>query len=457
MRYLPLLASLALLLPMPARAAAPAAIQFPPGFLWGAATAAHQVEGHMTNDWVDWEHVPGHVAHGDTSALGTGSYERYDQDFALAEGMGHTIHRMSVEWARIEPRKGVIDQAAVAHYHQVFASLRKHHMLPMVTLFHFTNPVWVAEQGGWLNQATVEDFGRFAAFMGKEFHAEVPWWCTLNEPNVYGFQAYDAGNWPPAHKSRSEALHAMANLFRGHALAYRALHAADPHAMVGVANHIAPFDTLAGLHPLEAATAYFNDDVFNHAPLRAQATGVRRFTIPGAQGVDERAAGDASCIDFLGVNYYTRWVCVPGVKDRIPMPNCPVTAMGWEDYPEGMVRALKLANAYSHLPDGRRVPLVITENGVDDPTGATRPSYMVRHLAAVKRAIDEGVDVRGYIHWTLIDNYEWAEGYRPKFGLYQLDRAHGLARVETPAVPLFRQIASANGIDADTLAKYTSP
>jgi beta-glucosidase len=443
--------------------AAAAAFQFPQGFLWGAATAAHQVEGHMSNDWVPWEKVAGHVHANDTSAVGVGHYERFDQDFALAEAMGHNAHRLSVEWARIEPQPGKIDWAAVDHYHAVFASLRKHHLKPMVTLFHFTNPPWVAAQGGWLAPKTADDFARFAAFMGREYGKQVDTWITLNEPNVYAFNAYDAGTWPPAHQSREEALQVMANELRGHARAYHALHEADHEdadgdgtaVQVGIANHVAVFDPMSPFNAIEAATAYFNDTVFNRAPMRAASTGLLQFEIPGARGVKQFDPLAASSVDFIGVNYYTRWVCVSGgAKERIPMPGAPTTAMGWEDYPYGLYRALQLANGYSRLPDGRHVPILITENGVDDPDGSARASYLVRHLQEVAHAIRDGVDVRGYIHWTLMDNFEWADGYRPRFGLYHVDREHGLARVPTPAVGVFERIARANALSPEIVAAY---
>jgi beta-glucosidase len=316
----------------------------------------------------------------------------------------------------------------------------------------------VARQGGWLAPQTADDFARFAAFMGREFGKDVDCWITLNEPNVYAFQAYDAGNWPPSHQSREEALQVMANLFRGHARAYHALHEAD-HAggpvEVGVANHLALFDPMSPINAIEAATAYFNDAVFNRAPLRAASTGLLQFEIPGATGVKVFDPLAESSVDFIGVNYYTRWVCVSGgPKERIPMPGSACTAMGWEDYPYGLYRALQLANGYSHLPDGRHVPILITENGIDDPDGKARASYLVRHLAEVAHAIRDGVDVRGYIHWTLMDNFEWADGYRPRFGLFHVDRQHDLARVPTPAVAVFERIARSNALTPEILAPY---
>jgi beta-glucosidase len=457
---------LALSLAGPTRAETePADWTFPKGFLWGAATAAHQVEGGLKNDWAPYEATPGAIAHGDTSAVAVDHYHRFDEDFALAAGMGHNAHRLSVEWARIEPARGQWDEAAIAHYHEVFRSLKRHGLTPMVTLHHFTNPDWVAAQGGWLSPRTLEDFARFAAFMGREFGGEVDMWVTVNEPNVYAFQCFDAGLWPPHHHSRDEALRVLANMAEGHALAYRALHRTDTidadgdgqAASVGVAQHIALFDAFTFWNPLDQARAYFNDAVFNRAFLQAATTGEVRFELPGLQGVHERFPEALGAMDFIGVNYYTRWRCTSfGPRDRVPTPGADVNALGWEIYPEGIRRALAIANDYTRLPDGRRVPLYVTENGIDDRDGSHRSRYLVRHLAEVRRAIADGLDVRGYMHWTLMDNFEWSEGYGPRFGLYSVDRqpGHHLARIPTAAVGVFKAITAANGLTPELLKTY---
>jgi len=430
-------------------------IRFPAGFLWGAATAAHQVEGHLHNDWEAFEQKPGAIAHGDRST------DAFDEDFALAEQMGHNAHRLSFEWARIEPARGVYDPGAIAHYHAMLASMKAHGLTPLVTLHHFTNPVWVAAQGGWLSARTVQDFADYAAFMGREFGAEVDWWVTLNEPNVYAFEAYQAGVFPPAHHDLGEALRVMANLAHAHALAYRALHRADrvaadcqgEPARVGIAQHVALFDPYHGWNPIDWFVAHGSDEVFNRAFLVAATAGRLDFALPLLPGVHESEPEGASALDFIGVNYYTRWRCT-AFGQRLPSPGAPTNGLGWELYPEGLYRALSLANEYTRLPDGRRIPLLVTENGIDDRSGDVRSAYLVQHLAQVARAIRDGMDVRGYLHWTLMDNFEWAEGYAPRFGLFTVDRAHGLARRATPTVAVFREIARANSLSPDLLSRY---
>jgi beta-glucosidase len=442
------------------------AVTFPKGFWWGAATAAHQVEGGQKNDWEAYEATPGAIAHGDTSALAVDHYRRFDEDFALAEGMGHNAHRLSVEWARIEPQRGQWNEEAIAHYHAVFRSMKRHGLAPMVTLHHFTNPQWVAAQGGWLAERTVEDFARFAAFMGREYGSEVDCWVTVNEPNVYAFQAYDDGLWPPKHKNRHEALRVIAQLAKAHAAAYRALHRADTRdaggdgvaASVGVAQHLTLVQARSIWNPLEQATTYFDDQIFNRGFLHAATTGDVRFELPGVEGVRETYSPAASAMDFIGVNYYTRWR-VLGSGERVATPGAPQSALGWEIYPEGIERALAIADDYTRLPDGRKIPLYITENGIDDRDGAKRSAFLVRHLAAVGHAIAQGRDVRGFMYWTLMDNFEWSEGYAPHFGLYAVDRApgHGLKRLPTATVPVFKAITAANGLTPALLETYDAP
>lgn len=439
----------------------PKAVAFPAGFLWGAGTAAHQAEGHLANDWTGaFEAKVGNIYQGGTSEIGADFYNRFDADFALARSMGHNSQRLSIEWSRIEPTRGVRDAAAIAHYHAVFASMKAHGLKPIVVLQNYTSPKWVAAQGGWIADKTIGDFARYAAFVGLEYGAQVDTWIPLNEPNMHAFNSFEAGLWPPQHTSRDEALLALANMAKGHAAAYHALHAADQddadadgkNAEVGTAVHVVLFDAARWYHPVDVATAYFNDRVFNRAFFKAVTTGDLDFTIPGASGVKGKWASAANTVDFLGFTYNTRWICRGG--DRSAKAGQPVTDTGAEIYAEGLYRAAKQVNGYHKLPDGRRVPLLVTENGMADGTGLARPAFTVQHLQQLGRAIDAGVDVRGYLAWSLLDGFEWHNGYSAKFGLYKVDRTNNLARVATPAVALFGQITAANGLSSALISQY---
>lgn len=437
-------------------------LHFPEGFLWGAATAAHQVEGNLDNDWAHFERRPRRIKNGDRSDVGVDHYNRFDSDFALAEGMGHNAHRLSVEWSRIEPERGMWNRDAVAHYHGVLASLRKRGLEPLLTLHHFTSPRWVAEQGGWLSERTAVDFARFAAFLAREFREEVRYWITINEPNIYSWHSYVTGIWPPGKKSFRAAAQVLATMGHGHVQAYHAIHEAyreDARLAapnVGISQNLMTFEPHSPRSPLDRLLASAGDHIFNRSFLEAVTTGHGRFTVPVLGGVRttyDKARGGT--LDFLGVNYYTRIHC------RFPTavmaaPGAPVNDLGWEIYPEGLYRALRLAGEYATLQGGRRIPIIVTENGMDDRGGLRRGEYLIQHLAAVHRAIESGVDVRGYIHWTLMDNFEWAEGYAPRFGLYYIDRENGLARVETPAVPIYRGVIERNAVPAEMVERFVA-
>src|SRR5262245_7266925 len=434
--------------------------RFPDRFLWGTATSAHQVEGgNRFNDWWRFERQPGAIADGTVSGEACRHWELFDRDFALAAGDGHNAHRFSIEWSRIEPERGRIDPAAVAHYHEVLASLVRHRLTPLVTLHHFTLPVWIADQGGWENRDTIERFAEFARFAAREYGGEVDWWCTVNEPEVYAFRAYSEGVWPPRKHDDSAALEVMANQLEAHARAYRILRETDTRdadgdgraAWVGFAKHWVPLEPLRTWFPLDTLRASIEHGVFNRAVAAAPVTGRIEFSIPGARAVRRHVPDLEGSLDWVGLNYYTRWKVdslgrVPHVAPR----GAALTELGWETHPAGFEAALAELGA-----DG--MPVVVTENGFADATDAVRPLALLEYLAAMGRAIDRGVKVLGYMHWSLMDNFEWAEGFKPRFGLYAVDFADP-ARPRTPrrSAGLFARIARANAITPDVVAEIAA-
>lgn len=397
---------------------------FPPGFLWGAATSAHQVEGdNRGNDWWRFEQQSGVIRGDDRSGDACRHYERFDQDFALAETDGHGAHRLSFEWSRLEPAPGQFDAGAVAHYHAVLASLHRHRLAPIVTLHHFTNPCWLADAGGWEDRHAIDHFERFVRFCAREFGAEVDWWCTVNEPEVYAFRSYSEGAWPPAVRDNSRALTVIANLLEAHARAYRVLHAEDQvdadqdghAARVGFAKHRVRLEPLRAWHPLDRLMAYFEDRVFNTAVEQAAFGGVIDLSIPGARSVRRVVPELKGALDWYGLNHYTRWMVKSLVPDsHVLRPGASANDLGWELHPEGFEHALGGASAL-----GR--PVLVTENGFADATDRLRPQALLEHIEAMHRAITRGANVLGYLHWSLLDNFEWSEGFHGRFGLYGVD------------------------------------
>jgi len=412
-------------------------LSFPEGFLFGTATAATQIEGHCEDsDWAAFAREPGRIRGGDTPAVACDHLHRFREDVALQQRLGMGAHRLSLEWARIERRPGELDPAAWDHYRAVLGAHRDAGITPMVTVHHFTLPGWLAARGGLLCPELPERLARFAAQAVEALGDLCSLWVTINEPNVLAAHAHLFGIWPPGRSSPVEAARALQALFRAHVAMYRAMHEAAArrgHALAaGVAHHLRVVEPERPGRLDDRACARLYDLTFNESFAGALC---RRRTH-----------------DFFGLNYYTRDKARfsrahahEGFLARTVPPGAEVNDLGWEIYPEGLGRLL---DAWGPRAG---VPLYITENGIADADDDQRPRFLVRHLAEVARAAARGVDVRGYMHWSLMDNFEWAEGYAPRFGLVRVDYATQ-ERQPRPSAELYARIARARGIDAETLA-----
>ncbi|HEU4335663.1 MAG TPA: family 1 glycosylhydrolase, partial [Candidatus Eisenbacteria bacterium] len=301
----------------PPRDAAQGRATRPAPFLWGVGTSAHQVEGgNDRNDWWDWEQRPGAIHGGARSGDACLHWQRFESDLDLVRALGLNAYRFSVEWSRLEPEAGAYDDAALAHYRAVAAACRARGLEPVVTLHHFTNPRWFAALGGWETPANLPHFARFARWAGAGLGDLVDRWITVNEPEVLGFYGYDSGIWPPGVSDRARALAVIANLLEAHALAAHALRDADRQdadgdgkaAIVGAAKHWVLLEPRRAWHPLDRIAAAAQHRVFNEAVVRALAGGPIDFSIPGVRPVRRRVDALAGSSDFLGVNYYTRWM-----------------------------------------------------------------------------------------------------------------------------------------------------
>ncbi len=415
----------------------------PTPFLWGAATSAHQVEGgNDRNDWWDWEQLPGKIRNGDRSGAACLHWERYEEDLDLLRSIGLGAYRFSIEWSRIEPEPGRYDEAAIDHYRKVLLACRARGITPMVTLHHFTNPRWFSALGGWEIQKNIPHFVRFAGLAGERYGDLVDLWITINEPEVLAFRAYDEGAWPPGVKDRSRALVVIANLLEAHGLASAALRQTDrvdadgdgKPALIGVAKHWVLLEPLHSWFPLERISAAIQNGVFNLAVARALSGHDIELSIPGARSVRRRAEALRGSSDFIGVNYYARWmVSFFGKEPRVARRGAEVSDLGWEFYPQGLEKALVGCASLG-------LPLYVTENGIADGADRLRPAFLRESLAAMDRARARGADVRGYFHWSLLDNFEWNDGFHGKFGLCKVDfEKADLPRTPRPSARVFAE------------------
>lgn len=357
-------------------------LQFPNGFLWGSACASYQVEGNIEN--CDWAEA---AREGKVPACGQADdhYNRYEGDFDLAKNLGHNCHRLSIEWARIEPEEGKFDYKEAEHYRNVINALRARGMEPFVTIWHFTLPIWFANDGGFENRKSVMRFKKYCEFVAKEILQNVTFIQTMNEPMVWIGNGYMRGKWLPLKIDRLGAWRALRNLIKAHNAAYPVIKSACPNALVSIAKNNMYFDAI-GLNPLNYIKSAFSTYMWNFYFL-------------------EKTKDQ---LDFIGLNFYKTHI-FGGSKLIFPK-----TDMGWNINPSGIYSVLLQLKKYNKI-------IYITENGLADSSDKKREKFISDHLVQIHKAIHQGVDVRGFFYWSLLDNYEWAEGFKERFGLIEVD------------------------------------
>ncbi len=430
---------------------AQATFHFPHGFLWGSATAAHQVEGSNTNNnWYAWEQQPGRILHGHKSSPSCdwwGGRWRDDLDRAV-EG-GQNAHRYSLEWSRIQPLPDQWDENALDRYREMARVMVERGLTPMVTLHHFTDPLWFAERGGWENPGAADLFVPFVRKSVEALKEYVNLWVPINEPNVLAQAAYLEGTFPPGKKDMQAAFTVMANLAQAHAAAYRVIHEVQPTARVGAAINVRGFKPSNPRSPLDKLVAGQLSKIFNDFFPHAFHTGVLRYPTRSRQ-----LSALKGTQDFLGINYYTQDLVAFDLTHAAELfgrrfydKDALLSETGFlANCPEGMFNALEWGRKYD-------IPMIITENGIEDSQDKVRPRYIIEHLHQVWRAVNFNYPVKGYFHWSLIDNFEWERGWTQRFGLWELNIETG-ARRKRPSVDLYAEICKENGISSDMVARY---
>ncbi len=395
---------------------------YPDGFLWGSGTSAHQTEGdNRRNDWWVFEQE-GHTRDGEVSGAACEEWSRYADDFALAAELGQNAHKLSVEWSRIEREPGVFDDEALAHYEDVLKCLRSLGIKSFVVLHHFTNPLWLAATGGWEDPESPRRFAEYTRVVVERLGGLADAWITINEPMLLAAFGYFTGYWPPQRTSWRAGLRVARNLMLAHRLAYKVIKELIPDANVGVAVNTTAFE----LSPRQAIWE------------RLLVGPVDWF---GNLWFLDRVREE---LDFVGLQYYSRTSVrslMFGDPSAGPLgESLPVTDVGWAIYPEGLHKVVRKAWRRYQLP------IYITENGLADHADVIRKVFIRDHLRCLLDAIDEGADVRGYFHWSLVDNFEWREGFRPRFGLIEIDYATQKRTVRDSA-RYYERICWANGIE----------
>ncbi len=376
-------------------------LSFPKNFFWGASISSHQTEGNTKNDWSAWElknaqrlamktggNINDHI-----SGLACDHYNRYETDLDLAEALNFNAFRFSLEWSRIEPKKGYFDDNEIEHYKNYIHSLKERGLEPFLTLWHYTNPIWFAEEGGWSSKKAVSYFQKYVARVIDEFKDDVKYIITINEPEAFSFLHSYFG--PPEKRNPLSFLSTYSNLLSAHKSAYKYIKSVKESLQVGASLNISHMDTRFFLKPLKVI-----GNKINYAYINS----IRKYQ------------------DFIGLNYYFQFTL--GLED---LEESCESDMGWKLRPAGLYHVLKSLKKYDK-------PVFITEHGLADSKDEYRTWYIKESLKYVYKAMKEGVDIRGYLHWSLLDNFEWEAGFSPRFGLIEVDYGTLERRVRNSAI-----------------------
>ncbi len=400
-------------------------LKFPDNFFWGAATSAHQVEGGNVNDWTIWEKEnanrlaqiatnkkwPDYILQNYPNPLQPENYisgrvcdhyNRYEEDFDIAKQLGQNAHRFSIEWSRIEPEEGKFNEAEIEHYRKVILALRARGLEPFVTLWHWTNPLWIRDIGGWENKKTIEYFLRYARKISENYGDLVKFWTPLNEPSTYIGLSYIKGTQPPGVKNIFRANKVFKKIMVAYRETYKLIHSICQDAQVGV-SHYTTYRIPLGKYP-------WNNSLINFLDYITSGRFIKKIK---------------NCIDFLGVQYYRpefvklklggQWAWILDKPDIAPKDSL-ANDLGWGISPEGIYRVLKRVKKYN-------IPVYITECGLADARDANRDEFIKEHLFWLAKAMQEGTDVMGFFYWSFLDNFEHVElrGFWPRFGLVGVD------------------------------------
>lgn len=398
--------------------------KFPPGFLWGSSISSYQVEGgNIYSDWSSWEKenklTPANEA--------CRHYSLYPADFSLASDLGHNSLRLSLEWARICPEEGAFSQKEIRHYSDVIKELRSRGLAPILTLHHFTNPIWFSKKGGWLTSKSIDYFLAYVRKAGELFKSQVNYWIVFNEPVVYIYNGFIKGLWPPGYKSFKKAETALKNITKSYILAYKELKriCGRDDCKISIAKHIRIFSPCPHYNlGQNSPPCYLRNKIFNYSLIEMLLK--------------------AGTLDFLSLNYYCKEYdkfnfSLFGKECKENHHRERKNTLGWYIYPQGLYEILMRLKSY-------QLPIMITENGTSESEDKLYEDFLFKHLKAVALALKQGVKVIGYMWWSLLDNFEWDKGFSPRFGLLKVNY-NDFKREIKPFSLFYKRICQNNGID----------
>ena len=401
-------------------------IQFPKSFIWGTATASHQVEGNCINNWSQFEggnKTTGEPNIKDSQVSGNACehWDRYPKDIELIKNIGVRYYRFSLEWSKIEPQKGMYNQDAINHYSDLINKLISKGVTPVITLHHFTHPIWFENIGAFEKEENIQHLLLFAEKVFNEYSDRVKYWCTINEPAVVATQGYFTGMFPPGKKNIKLTCIVLKNLLEAHVQIYKKIKSMKngDAAQVGIVKNINHFDPWRRYSVSDWLLTLFMNYAYNTSSIRFFKTGKFKILIPGFLWISHKNMNACTANDFFGLNYYSHNHIKFNIfnKDFFELKfhsKDTMTDMPYTIYAEGIYRAIQEVSKLS-------IPIIITENGVADKDDKIRAEYIQKYLYATMKSIEDGYNVIGYFYWSLLDNFEWAFGYDMKFGLYSVD------------------------------------
>jgi beta-glucosidase len=405
-------------------------IHFPKDFLWGISSSAHAVEGNCTNNqWYRWERTiidpdtgKTPIHNGDKSGMAADHWNRYVEDIQIMKNQFHLkAYRFSIEWSKIEPTKGNFDASAIQHYHSVIDTLLKNSIEPIVTLHHYTDPIWFADMGGFEKIENIEHFVNFSKFVFGEYSSKVKRFITLNAPNIYSLVGYSQGEFPPGKHDVKLGATVMRNLAETHVRVYEAIKSmpGGNSSQVGIIINFQQFDPANNTNTLDRMISTLLNNAYTGAYMGFFSKGTFIFSNPPKVNIRYTNMKALTSLDFIGINYYANMYAKFNFKaenhyELVKRDKDIQTDIGWPLYAEGIYRAIKTASEL-------KVPMLITENGIADAKDNLRDLFIRRYLYAVSKAIKEGYNVIGYLYWTLLDSFHWQFGFEMKFGLCHVD------------------------------------